>query len=309
MRVFVTGATGLVGRRLVRALLARGDAVVPLSRRPLPPDHFGPGACAPVVGDPARVGSWSEVLPSCDAVVHLAGEPVLEKRWSDKFLERVRASRVDSTGVLARELARHPTRADGTPKGFVSGSAVGYYGADTGAVELTEDSPPGADVLAKICVGWEAAANPARQAGVRVCHPRIGIVLDPDGGALPRMATPFKWFVGGKIGSGEQYVSWVHHADMTGLLLFAVDTASLTGPVNATAPTPVTNAEFSQTLAKALGRPNWLPAPRFALRVLIGKGAAAVTGGQRAVPNRATAAGYAFRFPTLEPALREIYGS
>lgn len=302
MRVFITGSTGLIGRRLGRALLERGDKVVPLSRKPLPPDTFGSGPCEPVVGDPTTPGPWLEQLRSCDAVVNLAGEPVLGKRWSNEFLARVRSSRVDATRTIAEALAK-----DGGPKVLVSGSAVGYYGANTGDGIRTESDPPANDELASICKDWEAAAEPARAAGVRVCHPRTGIVLDPDGGVLKQMALPFKLFVGGRIGSGKQWVSWIHHADMTGLLLFALDTPSLGGPFNATAPNPVTNAEFSRILAAVLKRPNYLPMPTFALRVLVGKGAEVVAGGQRAIPQRATESGCRFRYETLEPALREIY--
>jgi uncharacterized protein (TIGR01777 family) len=306
MRVFVSGSTGLIGRRAVQALLARGDAVVPLSRKPLSPDHFGPGACEPAVGDPTTPGPWLDQLAGCDAVVHLAGEPIADKRWSDEFLKLVRSSRVDSTRLIAEALARNPRRADGTPKVLVSGSGVGYYGANTGDALQTESSPPGADALADICREWEAAADPARTAGVRVCHTRTGLVLDPAGGALPRMALPFKLFVGGRIGSGNQWVSWIHHADMTGLLLFALDASGFSGPFNAVAPTPVTNADFSRTLAKVLGRPNFLPAPVFALRVLLGKMAEVVAGGQRATPRAAMDAGYRFRFTELELALQEV---
>ncbi|MEO2091490.1 MAG: TIGR01777 family oxidoreductase [Gemmataceae bacterium] len=306
MRVFITGSTGLIGRRVVRALLARGDAVVPLSRKPLPPVHFGPGSCEPVVGDPTTPGPWLDQLAACDAVVHLAGEPIAGKRWSDEFLKLVRRSRVDSTRLIAETLARSPRRAGGTPKVLVSGSGVGYYGANTGDAVQTESAPPGGDVLADICRKWEAAADAARAAGARVCHSRTGIVLDPAGGALPKMALPFKLFVGGRIGSGKQWMSWIHHTDMTGLLLFALDTPTVTGPFNAVAPTPVTNAEFSRTLAKVLRRPNLFPAPVFALRVLLGKVAEVVAGGQRATPKAALDAGYRFRFAELEAALREV---
>lgn len=303
MRVFVTGSSGLIGRPLVRALLDRGDRVLTLSRKPQPD---GPGE--PLAGDPTQPGPWLEQVAGCDAVIHLAGEPVLAKRWSDEFLKRVRDSRVESTRLLAETLAKRPTRSDGTPKVFVSGSAVGYYGVNTGDTELREDAPPGADPLARICVDWEAAAESAHDVGVRVAHPRTGIVFDRAGGALPPMALPFKLFVGGRVGNGKQFVSWVHHADMTGLLLHALDTPSLAGPFNATAPTPVTNAEFSRTLATVLGRPNLFPVPVAALRLLVGRGAEVVAGGQRAVPAKVAATGYRFRYETVEAALREIYG-
>lgn len=293
MNVFVTGGTGLIGRRLIAALLARGDSVVSLSRKPA---ERRPGF-TPVVGDPSKPGDWLNRLTACDAVVHLAGEPILGRRWNAEVLARLRSSRVDSTKLIAETLAK------GGPKVFVSGSAVGYYGMNTGDAEITELSPPGTDVLGEMCVAWEAAADPARAAGVRVVHPRTGIVLDPDGGALPQMARPFKMFVGGKIGSGKQWVPWIHHADMTGLLLFMLDTPTLAGPVNAVSPHCVRNAEFSRVLATVLKRPNLIPVPVFMLKLVLGGVAEAVAGGQRAIPKAATDAGYQFRFDRLEPAV------
>lgn len=298
MNVFVTGGTGLIGRRLVTALLARGDSVVSLSRMPAEPR---PGF-TPVVGDPAKPGDWLTELAECDAVVHLAGEPILGKRWTAEVLARLRSSRVDSTRLIAETLAK------GNPKVFVSGSAVGYYGMNTGDVEVTESSPPGTDVLAAMCVAWEAAADPARASGVRVVHPRTGIVLDPAGGALPQMATPFKLFVGGKVGSGKQWVPWVHHADMTGLLLFMLDTPTLSGPVNAVSPHCVTNAEFSRVLATVLKRPNLFPVPVFALKLLFGGVAEVIAGGQRAVPSKLEAAGFRWRFGEVTEALADLLG-
>jgi uncharacterized protein (TIGR01777 family) len=282
MRVFVTGGTGLIGRRLVAALTARGDTVVSLSRRAAEPR---PGV-EPVTGDPAVAGPWLEQVGGCDAVVHLAGEPIMGQRWNAERLARMRASRVESTRLIAETLAK------GGPRVMVSGSAVGYYGLNTGDAEITEASPPGSDILARMCVDWEAAADPARAAGVRVVHPRTGIVLDPAGGAFPEMARPFKLFVGGRIGSGRQWVPWVHHADMTALLLFALDVPGVSGPVNAVGPHPVTNAEFSRLLAKALKRPNLFPVPVFALKLLFGGVAELVAGGQKALPAKLLAAGF-----------------
>lgn len=305
MRVFVTGATGLVGTRLVRELLARGDAVVALSRRPVPPDRFGPPVDA-VVGDPTRRGPWLDRLADCDSVVHLAGENIFARRWTAAVMAELRDSRVNSTALLAVELGKQPTRPDGTPKAFVSASAVGYYGP-RGAEELTEDAPPGGDFLARLAAAWERAADPARAAGVRVVHPRLGVVLDPAGGALPQMARPFRLFVGGRVGSGTQYVSWVHRDDLTHLLLLALDTPAVVGPLNATAPHPVTAAEFARALAAALHRPAWLPAPSAALRLALGKVAGVLTTGQRAVPAKARAYGFRFRFPTLGPALADLF--
>lgn len=299
MKVFVTGGTGLIGRRLVSSLLARGDTVVSLSRKPA---DARPGF-EPVVGDPATPGNWLTKLAHCDAVVHLAGEPVAGKRWNAKVLARIRSSRVDSTKLVAEALAK-----SGGPKVFVSGSAVGYYGLNTGTTEITESSPPGKDVLAEMCVEWEAAADPARAAGVRVIHPRTGIVLDPDGGALPQIAMPFKLFVGGKVGSGKQWLPWVHHADMTALLLFMLDTPSLSGPVNAVGPNPVTNADFSRELARVLKRPNLFPVPVFMLKVLFGQVAEVLAGGQKAMPEKLREAGFCWRFETVIEALCKLFG-
>jgi hypothetical protein len=291
MRVLVTGATGLVGKRLVSALRERGDEVVPVSRKP------GPGV---VVGDPAEPGPWLDAITGCDTVVHLAGENIFAKRWTDEFMQKIRDSRVNSTRLIAERLAKRPL------KTFISCSAVGYYG-DRGDEVLTEYAPPGSDFMAEVCRDWEVAAEPAREAGVRVVHPRLGIVLDAAGGALPNLVRPYRFFVGGRIGSGKQYTSWIHHADLTRLLLFLID-SQLAGPVNATAPNPVTNDELGRTVGKVLGRPHWLPAPGFAIRLALGRIADTILGGQRVIPKAATDAGFTFRFPEVEPALRDALG-
>ena len=306
LRILVTGATGLIGRRLIPALLQRGDTVLPLSRKPIPADLFGPGIIEPIIGDPALAGPWLDSISTCDAVVNLTGEPILGQRWNEDFLKKIRDSRVNATARIADALAKNPKRADGSPKVFVSGSAVGYYGADTGGAERIETAPAGDDAMAKICVDWEEAAKPARDAGVRVIHPRTGIVLDPEGGALPSLVRPFKLFAGGRIGSGKQFVPWIHRDDMTALLIHLLDRVDCSGPFNACGPHPATNSELAAALAKVLGRPNWLPAPRFAIRLLLGRVADTVAGGQRALPAKALASGFAFRFTDLEPALRDL---
>jgi uncharacterized protein len=305
MKIFVTGASGLVGKRLVRALLQRGDTVLPLSRKPTKPDAFGPGDCQPVQGDPTQPGPWQDKLRTCDAAINLAGESITAKRWNTEFLNLVRSSRVNSTHLVASTLGEAALAEAGPGKVLISTSGVGYYGVDTGKALCPETASAGADVMAQICVAWEAAAEPARHAGVRVVHPRFGIVLDTEGGALPRLALPFKWFVGGRIASGKQYMSWIHHADLTGLLLYALDTATVVGPVNAVAPGVLTNAEFSKALAKQLRRPCLFPAPKFALRLLLGDVADVLAGGQRAVPKET---GYQFKYPQLREAMAELYG-
>lgn len=294
IRVLVTGATGLVGSRLVAALRERGDTVLALSRRP------GPNT---ILGDPAQSGPWLDVVDGCDSIVHLAGENIFAKRWSDAFLAKIRDSRIESTKLIAERLAKKANR----NVVFVSCSAVGYYG-DRGDEPVSENDAPGADFMAGVCRDWEAAADPARKAGIRVVHPRLGIVLDPAGGALPNLVRPFRLFVGGRIGSGKQFVSWIHHSDLTRLLLFAIEGPALSGPFNATSPNPVTNADLGRTIARVIGRPHWLPTPRFALRLALGKIAGILVTGQRAIPTAALRAGFEFRFPELESALRDLLG-
>jgi uncharacterized protein (TIGR01777 family) len=300
MTVLVTGATGLVGRRLVTALTTRGDRVVAVSRRP--------GAhgdrLTHLVADPTRPGPWLDAMRDVDAVVHLAGAGVFDHRWTADYKKTIHDSRVASTAVLAAAFADHPRRADGSPKTFVSASAIGYYGNSD--ADCDESAPPGDDFLARVCVEWEAAAAPARAAGVRVVHPRISVVLDPAGGALPQLVRPFQFFVGGPVASGRQWVSWIHHADLTAVLLHLLDTPSLAGPVNAAAPEAVRNRDLCRTIGRVLGRPCWLPAPRFALRVALGEVADAIAGGQHAVPRKLAESGFRWQFPALEPALRNL---
>jgi uncharacterized protein (TIGR01777 family) len=299
-KVFVTGASGLVGRRLLDALSARRDTVYALSRYDRPHTQY----VRWLYGDPCIPGPWMDEFATCGAVVHLAGEPIMGERWSDEFLSQVRYSRVQSTFALAHELGEGERN-----KVFVCGSAVGYYGANPGDAVLTEDSPPGpdSDVMASICKEWEAQAEFAKPSGTRVVVLRTGVVLDRAGGALPKMALPFKLFAGGRIGSGKQYLAWIHHADMVGLILYALDNKQMQGTFNATAPIPIRNADFSRELARVLHRPNWLPAPGFMLRRVIGKAAEIALGGQNAVPRKAQEMGYQFKFVTAGAALDDLY--
>ena len=305
MRIFVTGGTGLVGRRLIPRLAGRGDGVVVLSRSDKAADGL-PAGVEIVRGDLARPGPWLDLLAGCDAVIHLAGEPIAGRRWSDAVKKTLYDSRIDSTRLIAERLAQSPTGADGVPRVWVCASAVGYYGFSTGRDEFAEESPPGDDFLARICVAWEAACRPAADAGVRVANVRVGVVLDPAGGALAKMVTPFKLYVGGPLGSGEQWLSWIHADDLVGILLLALDDAAARGPINGTAPEPQTNWGFAQALGRVLRRPSWLRTPAWVLRVVVGGAAQIVVTGQRVVPKRALELGYAFRFPDLEPALRDL---
>jgi uncharacterized protein len=259
-----------------------------------------------VAWSPAAPGEapWVDELRRADAVVHLAGAGILDKRWSEEHLEDARRSRVVPTRRVAEVLAEASRAGERSPV-LVSASAVGYYGFLDDDRVCDEAAPCGTDVLARMCHEWEAAAEPAVAAGLRVVKARIGVVLGPEGGALAQMLPAFRAFVGGPIGSGRQYLSWIHADDAVRALLFALDTAALSGAVNITAPTPVNMAEFAETLGRVLGRPAVFRVPGFALRALIGAGAEVVLTGQNAVPTRLTAAGFTFRFPALEAGLRD----
>jgi uncharacterized protein (TIGR01777 family) len=305
MRVFVAGGSGMVGARLVRALHGRGDHVVLLTRRPDAVRQELGSACTVVAGDPVQPGPWAEAVDDCDAVVNLAGENLFNRRWNDAFKKQLRDSRALSTQNVVGALARKPTTGAGVPKVLVNASATGYYGPH-GDEELTEESPPGDDFLARLCVEWEQAARTAEGHGLRVAVVRIGVVLGRDAGAIPKMLTPFRLGVGGPIGSGRQWLSWVHHADIVGILLLALDNPAARGPVNGTTPQPVTNRDFAKALGRALHRPAFLPTPGFALKLGLGEVAEVLTAGQRVLPAKALALGYKFKFPDIDTALADV---
>jgi hypothetical protein len=309
MRIVITGGTGLLGRQLADALVAAGDELVLLSRS---------GAAAPPAGQvwtggtPERTLRWSgtgdtrgwaHVLEGCDAVVHLAGESIAAGRWTPARKARLRDSRILTTrGVVAAIAAANPP-----PRALLSGSAVGYYG-HRGDTRLVEASSPGDDFLASLCVEWEREAARAASAATRECRLRTGVVLSRRGGALEKMLLPFRFFAGGPVGDGSQYLSWIHIADWVALVRSLLS-GSADGPFNVTAPEPVTNAEFALAAARALSRPSWLPVPGIALRALMGEMAEALLlGGQRAVPQRALADGFSFAFPTIDLALADLVG-
>ncbi len=301
MDVTITGATGLIGTKLVKALQARGDGVTVLSRSPEKAKGTLPGVEA-VAWDPAAGPAPSGALSGRDAVIHLAGEPVAQ-RWNAKVKEAIMESRETGTRNLVAGIAA----AEPKPATLVSSSAVGYYGKH-GDERVPESSPAGSDFLADVCVRWEREADLAEGLGLRVVKIRTGVVLDADGGALKTMLPPFKAGIGGPVAGGKQYMPWIHVDDIVGLYLRALDDASWSGAYNGAAPEPVTNKEFSKALGKALGRPSFSPVPAFAIKALYGQMAEIVTEGQRAVPERPLAEGYAFRQPALEPALEDALG-
>jgi uncharacterized protein (TIGR01777 family) len=306
MRVFVTGGTGLIGVRLIRALRKRGDEVVALSRQPHAWELVGPDVSV-VVGDPTQPGDWQTSAAGCDAIVNLAGANIFGKRWDAAYKQVMRDSRLRATANVVQVLTQSPMRPTGEPNVLVNASAVGYYGPH-GDEAINENSPPGEDFLARVCREWEAAAREAESAGVRVALLRIGVVLDPRGGALKLLLPIFKLGGGGPVGSGKQYMSWIHHADLIGIFLMAIDHADARGPLNGVAPAPVTNKAFAKALGGALGRPAFIPTPAFGLKMLLGEVAEVVTTGQRVVPEKALALGYEFQFPEIAGALKQMVG-
>jgi uncharacterized protein len=300
--IVVTGGTGFIGQRLVRSLLGRGDRVIILSRHPDP--SRAPGGAEVAAWQPEAIGPWSSVLEGADAVINLAGEPAMGGRWTDVKRRRIYDSRVVSTRRLVEALGRLPAR----PRVLVSASAVGYYGSRPPDEVIDESASPGDDFLARVTADWESAAHGAEPLGVRVAVPRIGIVLGPEGGVLRTMAPAFRFFVGGPLGSGEQIVPWVHADDVVGLIEWALDDERVSGPFNATAPHPVSMADFAFAVGRALGRPARLRVPAIALRAALGEAAGPVLMGQRAIPRKALDLGFAFRHPALEGALNDLFG-
>ncbi len=303
MRIVVTGGTGFIGRPLCQRLVGLGHAVTVLTR--------DPGAARSVLDPRISVIGWEgfrgptdglmAALGDGDVVINLAGAQIAAGRWNAHVKDRLRQSREGTTSALVAALSKLPTR----PVLLISASAIGYYGP-RGDEPLTEESPSGAGFLASLCREWEAAARAAERLGVRVVLPRIGVVLGQHGGALAKMLPAFRMGLGGPVGSGAQWMSWIHLDDLIELLLFLLNEA-VGGPVNATAPHPVTNREFARTLGRTLGRPAWARVPAPVLRLLLGEMAEELLlTGQRVLPHRAEALGFRFRYPTLSEALGAI---
>jgi len=296
MKVLVTGSSGFVGSALVPFLAGEGHFVVRLVRTTPAPGH------SEVSWDPARGTVDLDALEGLDAAIHLAGASIAASPWTPEAKRRIRDSRVGGTRLLCDSFAR----LDRPPKVLVCASAVGYYG-DGGHAVLREDSPPGTGFLAQVCRDWEAASEAAERKGIRVVRLRIGMVLSPKGGALAQMLRIFRAGLGGRVGSGEQYVSWIALDDLVGVVDHVMRSGSLEGPVNAVAPNPVTNREFAKTLGRVLGRPAVLPAPAFALRLVLGEMAdELLLASARVEPDRLLLSGYRFRYPELEGALQHL---
>ena len=298
MNITITGASGLVGRRLLKNLGAAGHAVTVVSR------HAGtnvPPGVGVVAWDPMRGPAPEDAVRSANAVIHLAGEPVAQ-RWNEGTKRRIRESRVVGTQHLVQALAKLRT----TPQTLICASAVGYYGS-RGDEVLREDSAPANGYLAEVCTAWEKEALAAEAFGMRVVRVRIGVVLDARGGALRRMLTPFRMGVGGRLGDGKQWMSWIHLADLANMFQFAVENP-VSGALNGVAPIPVSNADFTQTLARVIHRPALFPVPVIGLKLLFGEMSEILLASQRVLPAAAEAAGFKFRFPELGGALEDLLG-
>jgi len=309
MKIVIAGGAGFLGSPLAEMYAEDGHDVRVLTRSLLTGDtRHDPGTGVPGitrVGWKAdgNTGPWATVVEGAEAVINLSGESLAAKRWSAVAKKRLRESRVLATRSLA-----HAIRAATTPPAvLVSGSAVGFYGPSDSR-PLTESEPAGTDFLAQLCADWEQEALQAERPGTRVALLRTGVVLERSGGALPEMMRPFKFFVGGRLGSGRQYVSWIHRLDWIEIVRWIVQTPVVSGPVNATAPHPVTNRQLARALGHAMRRPSLVPAPGFALKIVVGEFAGSLLTGQRVLPARAQKDGYHFRYPEIEQAFRGIFG-
>jgi len=297
MKLVVTGASGFIGSVLCSRLLQKGHTLTLLTRSA--PRETSTGTKRWFHWRPGMSGDWESALAAVDGVINLAGEPIAAKRWTLKQKHQLRLSRIDTTVGLVRAIAKAKQK----PKFLLNASAVGYYGP-RGDETVGEDTLAGADFLAALCRDWEEEAKKAEKLGVRVVRLRTGIVLGAGGGALAKMAPPFKFFIGGPLGSGKQWMSWIHLEDEVGLIVHLIENPQASGAVNATAPNPATMKEFCRTLGQVMGRPSWAPVPAFALRLMLGEMAEILLTGQRAVPSAAEKFGYRFRYPNLPEALR-----
>lgn len=294
MNILITGGTGFIGTPLSRELGKSGHTVIVTTRQPSdskekltwnPPELIPPA-----------------VLSQVDAVINLAGEPIAPGRWTKERKERILSSRINTTRALVESIKNARER----PNILVSASAIGYYGAH-GDEYVTEDTQPASDFLAGVCRQWESEALRAKDLDIRVVLVRIGGVLEFDGGALPQMIIPFKFFLGGPIGSGRQWFSWIHRDDVVGIIKYSLENESIAGPVNLTAPIPVTNKEFSDALGRALGKPSWLSVPGFIVKLTLGELGGVLLTGQRVSPEKVLKAGYQFKYTEVNEALRVIF--
>ncbi|MFG6149667.1 TIGR01777 family oxidoreductase [Halobacillus sp. B23F22_1] len=298
MNIVVTGGTGFVGQKLTNALIKEGHKVYILTRNP--DKHHDTNQITYVGWLKEEYTPWKE-LPSIDAIVNLAGESLNSGRWTEDKKRSIMNSRIDATEGVLEIIEKAETK----PQVLVNASAVGFYGRSKTKTFTEATTQPGNDFLANVVVEWEKRAAKAAELGVRTAYVRFGIILGEEG-ALPKMIIPYRLMIGGNLGSGEQWMSWVHVDDVVGLITFAIHEKEISGPVNGTAPHPMRNKDFGQTLGNVLNRPHWLPAPAFALKAALGDMSTLLLDGQSVVPKKATEHGYTFKFPELSPALHSI---
>ena len=301
MNIVVAGGTGFIGGALCHSLIGEGHQVSILTRRPEQVSHQRDVPINWVLWNGRDTGPWEQVLDGADAVINLAGAPIADARWTDTRKQLITDSRVLTTRLLVRAMSQRSNK----PATFISASGIGYYGASDDR-RLDEGSARGQGFLADLCLAWEAEALRATEFGARVVILRTGMVLEQDGGALPKMLLPFRFFAGGPIMPGNQWVSWIHRRDHIGMIQWALTMPTISGPINAVAPEPVTMNQFCEILGQVLHRPSWLPVPSLALHILLGELGTLMTTGQRVIPAKAIAAGYTFHYSTLEQALRAI---
>ena len=299
MKIFITGANGFVGGNLIRYFLKGGHQISGLVRSEAKTSGLPPGV-SPVIGDPTKSGSWQDSVPGHDVLINLAGATIFQ-RWNEKYKRLLRDSRIFTTRNLVDAIP-----AENAPNTtLLSTSAVGYYGFSEDQ-ELGEDSPPGNDFLAQLAVDWEAEALKAAGKGVRVVITRFGVVLGKGDGALRQMSLPFRLFVGGPLGSGQQWFSWIHAEDLCRAAEFVIKNTSISGPVNFTAPQPVRNRELASIMGNVLGRPSFMPAPGFMIKLIMGEFGSVLLNGQRVVPRRLEDYGFRFNHPTIQEALTDL---
>lgn len=300
MRIIISGGTGLIGWALAKDLAKEGHEITILSRSPERITAL-PDGVRLEGWDGRTAEGWGPAADGADAIVNLAGESIADGRWSDTRKQRIRDSRVNAGQAVVKAVAE----AQDKPQVVIQSSAVGYYGP-CGDEEITEDAPPGDDFLAHVAMEWEQSTASLEEMGVRRAILRTGVVLSQDGGALPRLLLPFRFYAGGPLGDGQQYLPWIHIADEVAAIRFLIENDRATGPFNLAAPHPLTNADFSRVLGKVLEKPARMPAPSFAMRLAFGEMSTVLLDGQRAIPRRLMDLGFDFRFPDAEAALRDL---
>ncbi|MCJ7659907.1 MAG: TIGR01777 family oxidoreductase [Anaerolineales bacterium] len=307
MRIIITGGSGLIGLALTRSFVKDEHDVILLSRNPKRVSELPSGARV-VQWDGATADGWSELVEGADAIINLAGENIAGEgffpdRWTEERKRRIRTSRLNAGKAVTHAIQT----AEHKPGVVVQASAIGYYGPSEDLV-VTEDNPPGDDFMAEVCQDWENSTAGVEELGVRRVVTRGSIALSSEGGAFTRLLFPFKLYAGGPLGSGEQYISWIHMADQVGAIRYLIDNQAARGVFNLSSPNPVTNKEFAQTIGKVMRRPSFIPVPEFAFRTMFGEVSTVVVDGQRVHPKRLQEIGYQFKFPELEPAVRETLG-